>query len=51
MATRKENSRDPWERLRGRRDCEDRGVLMPVWGPVEGPNMTFSFRLIRVAKE
>jgi hypothetical protein len=25
--------------MRGRKDWEERGVLMPVWGPVEVPYM------------
>jgi hypothetical protein len=36
---RKEVSRDPWFRVKGRREELDLGVLMPVWGPVPVPYM------------
>jgi len=34
VGTRNEYSREPCERMRGRRDWEERGVETPVWGPV-----------------
>ena len=39
MGIRKECSREPCERTRGRKDEEERGVETPVCGPVEVPYM------------
>jgi hypothetical protein len=39
VGIKKECSREPCERTRGRREEEDRGVETPVWGPVEVPYM------------
>jgi hypothetical protein len=36
---RKEVSREPWERVNGRREALDLGVEMPVWGTCPAPYM------------
>ena len=45
VGTRKEKSSEPWDKIKGRKDWEERGVLMPVWGAVEVvPYIVVSYR-------
>lgn len=37
VGTRNDVSSEPWDRVRGRRELEVRGVDTPVWGPVPVP--------------
>ena len=37
VGMRKDVSREPWVRVSGRSEAEDRGVETPVWGPVPVP--------------
>lgn len=51
VGTRREVSREPWRRVRGRREALDRGVETPVWGPVPAPYMMAGFWGIKGACE
>jgi hypothetical protein len=37
VGIKKDVSREPWERVRGRSEADERGVTAPVWGPVPVP--------------